>query len=319
MSNTSANSTFVSSSDAPSDTENLICGVAVAIIGFAGILVNAISITVFSLSKNKKLKTPCFVLISGHAVFCWLSAVGYFTNGVHFLGVWFGVFSLSQTRLTCFTMYLWFFTGVPPSSVLIFLISFDRSLSMVVAQTHEKRLVFFAYVCLIVTAIIGLLHAVVGGVTLPKPTSASVLCYNLFSPLHPTYTTYYTNFNLCFPLLSVVNYGAVFGIITYKKRKTHPSQAWSGDEESNYILQRQLKLLPMLNSLMISTCILGVFPPLMSLTLSKVESGRYLQRAGQYAVVLKSSLACMDFFVLVTKSKDFRGTLKKLISKIQSG
>lgn len=298
--------------DIPTLAENITCGIAEALFGITGLIVNAISVIV--ILKNKKLKTPCFILIASHAVFCWFMAFGNVTNGVHFLGVSFGVFSLAQPRWSCFAMYLCFFISVPPSSVLIFLISLDRSLGILMPKTYEKRAFSFAFLFLGITTMIGVLHACVAGLTLPEPKSDSVMCYNLFSPLNPIFVTYHTNFNLCFSLLSVVNYGLVIAIVSCKNYKKAPVHAWSHTVEFSFQLQRQMKLLPMINALMISYCIFGVSPPLLSLILSKIDGGRYLQRAGQYAVVLKASLTCIDFSVLIAKSEEFRASLRKLIA-----
>lgn len=316
MSNDTSNSTSPVSADLPTWNEQLFCGIAQATLGFAGILANLLTVSV--LFRSKKLNSSCFILIGGHAGFCFVMSIGWLTNGVEYLGYVLNLMSLTYSRMTCYLMYLTLFMSVPPSSVISFLIALDRTLSVIYPKAYEKREKRFAIASLTLAFGIGLLHAVAAGVTLPEPTSTKIQCFNFFSALHLNFVTYYTNFNFCFALLSVACYALLYGAIAYRKRQVHANQAWSEGSEASFALQRQISLLPIINLLMVAYCIFGVIPPMVSVMLSKIDNGRYLQRGGQYTIVMKVLVTCIDFCVLILKSNEFRATLKRWRAARQS-
>lgn len=102
---------------------------------------------------------------------------------------------------------------------------------------------------------IAVANVVAAGLIAPKPLSEMILCYNISSAFHPTFTKYYINLNLTFCVLSICIYASIACLAKSRRFKTA-----SKSQQNNRFVQKQLAVLPMIRMLMVAYCIFGVFP-----------------------------------------------------------
>lgn len=296
------------SAQAPVWEEILFWSLALSIFGICGIFANLLTIAI--IVSNKRFRTPWFGLIAEHCTYCLLMATSFTTSGFEQFSLYFGTSDLIYNRLSCYLRSLTFYVSVPASAVLTCIIAFDRALALLFPKLYQKNAGRkIAIGSIMITIVVSFVSIITADLTMPNRNSSLVYCYNVFAPLHVTFMAAFAYINCSLITTSVLIYSGIFCVITYRKHKQNaqPTQ----NDRVDYFLQKQLRLLPMVNTLMVAYCIVGVIPPLITGTVSLIFNGKYLERASQYHIVLKTLLPMIDFVVLFLKITEFRDTVQK--------
>lgn len=298
--------------------ELVISGVYCVVVGLLGVVVN--TLTVIAVSRTRKLHTPCFILLAAHSVGCWTMALGFLADGARRCGLFFDLYGFRLSRLVCCIIYIPKIMSVPTTSMFTCVIGLDRLYGIafpILYQRHGRRFVLAAVAS---GAGIAVATVLIATSTAPGRATEMIQCYNFFSAYHPIFIEFYNDYHLALCILSVCIYGMILFLVKWRHWRAtktdatlyqrHPDEP-TRSQQSRYV-QSQLAILPMVEAVMTAYFFFGVCPGVIMSFLGQIEDGRLAPKSILYASMLKATGACADFFILASKSQEFKLALERL-------